>query len=96
MPIVFVRVSKRLVASWVARHEKDGIDEWKLATFVRSQYQIGSYDRIETDLILFRLRFQKRGGVVMTATLWVRERKHNGMVELVIYKGHVEPLEGED
>ena len=32
----------------------------------------------------------------MTAALWVRERKHNGIVELVVYKGHVEQVEGED
>ena len=29
----------------------------------------------------------------MQATLWARERKQYGIVELVVYKGHVEPIE---
>jgi hypothetical protein len=69
------------------------LDEWKIATFVRSQYILGSFERIESDVALFRLRFRKGGGSLMQATLWARERKQYGIVELVVYKGHVEPIE---
>lgn len=90
---VIVRVAKKLGKSWVAKHEKDGLDEWKITTFIRSQYVLGSYDRVEQDVAVFRLRFRKGGGSVMQATLWARERKQNDIVELVVYKGHAEPVE---
>jgi hypothetical protein len=96
MVFIIIRLARRLATTWLARHEKDGIDEWKLSSFVRSQYNLGSFDKVESDVLVFRLRFQKRGGDLMTATLWVRERKHNGIVELVVYKGHVEQVEGEN
>jgi len=96
MALVIIRLARKLATTWLARHEKDGINEWKLSSFVRSRYTLGSFDRVEPDVLVFRLRFQKRGGTVMAATLSVRERKHNGIVELVVYKGHVEPVEGED
>ncbi len=96
MALVIVRVAQKLATAWLARHEKDGLNEWKLSSFVRSQYAFGAFDRAEEAILVFRLRFQKRGGSLMTATLWVRERRHNGIVELVIYKGHVEQVEGED
>ena len=57
--LVIVRVSKKLGKSWVARHEKDGLDEWKIATFVRSQYMLGSFERTESDVLKFRFRFRK-------------------------------------
>jgi hypothetical protein len=96
MALVMVRVAQKLATAWLAKHEKDGLNEWKLSSFVRSQYALGAFDSVEVDILVFRMRFQKRGGSLMTATLWVRERKHNGIVELVIYKGHVEQVEGED
>jgi len=91
--LVIVRVAKKLGKSWVARHEKDGLDEWKIATFVRSQYMLGSFERTEPDIAMFRFRFRKGGGHLVQATLWARERKQDGISELVIYKGHVEPVE---
>jgi len=46
-------------------------------------------------MILFKFRFQKKGGQMMKASLWVRERKINGgLIELVVFRGHVESLEG--
>jgi len=96
MALVIIRVARKLATTWLARHEKDGLNEWKLSSFVRSQYALEAFDWVEENILLFRLRFQKRGGSLMAATLWVRERKHNGIVELVIYKGHVEQVEGED
>jgi hypothetical protein len=96
MALVIVRVAQKLATEWLARHERDGLNEWKLSSFVRGQYALGVFDRVEGNVLVLRLRFQKRGGSLMTATLWVRERKHNGIVELVIYKGHVERVEGED
>ena len=92
--LVIVRVSKKLGKSWVARHEKDGLDEWKIATFVRSQYMLGSFERTESDVLMFRFRFRKGGGKLVQATLWARERKQYRIVELVVYKGHVGPVEG--
>ncbi len=69
------------------------MDERKIAIFVRSQYILGSFERTEGDVDVFRLRFRKGGGSLMQATLWARERKQYGIVELVVYKGHVEPIE---
>ncbi len=88
-------MAKKLGKAWVARHERDGLDEWNISAFVRSQYLLGSFERSEPGVAVFQLRFQKRG-VVMKATLWARERRHNDIVELVIYKGHAEPVEGQD
>ncbi len=89
-------MAKKLGKSWVAKHEKDGLDEWKISAFIRSQYLLGGFERVESDVAVFRLRFQKREGTVMKATLWARERKHNGIVELVVYKGHAEQVEGQN
>lgn len=91
---VIIRFSKKLKKSWIVKHEKDGLDEWRIAAFIKSQYILGSYTRLEANLILFKLRFQKRGGQLMKASLWVREKEINGgMVELVVFRGHAEPLE---
>ena len=89
-------MAKKLGRTWVAKHERDGLDEWKISTFVRSQYVQGSFERVERDVAVFRLRFQKRGGTVMEATLWARERRQSAIVELVVYRGHAEPVESKD
>jgi len=94
-PLLIVRISKKLKQRWVAKHEKNGLDEWRLASFVRSQYSLSGYERLSEDTLLFRFRFQKRGGQPMRAMLWVREKKINaGVIELIMFRGHVEPLEG--
>jgi len=95
MALVIVRVALKLATEWLARHERDGLNEWKLSSFCKVAVW-GVFDRVEGNVLVLRLRFQKRGGSLMTAALWVRERKHNGIVELVVYKGHVEQVEGED
>lgn len=89
---VIVRIGKKLGKSWVARHERDGLDEWKILAFVKSQYVLASFERIESDIAVFRFRFRKGGGNLMQATLWARERKEYNITELVVYKGHVEPV----
>lgn len=92
--LVIVRISKKLKKHWIAKHEKNGLDEWRLASFVKSQYFLRGYDRLSGDMLLFKFRFQKKGGHPMRATLWVREKKINGgIVELIMFRGHVEPLE---
>ena len=53
-----------------------------------------SFERTESDVLMFRFRFRKGGGKLVQATLWARERKQYGIVELVVYKGHVGPVEG--
>ncbi len=50
MPFVIVRVPRKLARTWVARHEKDGLDEWKISTFIRSQYLLGSFERAEPEV----------------------------------------------
>lgn len=93
--MIIVRISKKLKQRWIAKHEKNGLDEWRLASFVKSQYALHGYNRLNVDLILFRFRFQKRGGQPMRASLWVREKKINGgIIELIMFRGHVEPIEG--
>jgi hypothetical protein len=47
MVFIIIRLARRLATTWLARHEKDGIDEWKLSSFVRSQYNLGSFDKVE-------------------------------------------------
>jgi len=93
-PLVIVRISKRLTQHWIAKHEKDGLDEWRLASFVKSQYALHSYDRLSVDVLLFRFRFMKRGGQAMKASLWVREKRINDAItELIMFRGHAEPIE---
>jgi hypothetical protein len=31
MPLVMVRIPKRIARQWVLRHEKDGLDEYKIS-----------------------------------------------------------------
>jgi len=90
--LIIVRIPKRVARRWVARHEKDGLDEPKLIMFIRAQYEFGNYERTEEGLLLFVMRFQRRGGKPMKAELWVRERKVNELVELILVRGHVEPI----
>ena len=90
--MIIVRIPKRLARRWVAKHERDGLDEYKIALFIRVQYELGNYEQTEEGLLLFTLRFQKRGGRPMRALLWVRERKLNELVELILVRGHAEPL----
>lgn len=92
--LVIVRISKKLKKHWIAKHEKNGLDEWRLASFVKSQYFLRGYDRLSGDTLLFKFRFQKKGGHPMRATLWAREKKINGgIIELIMFRGHVETLE---
>ena len=93
-PLVIVRIPKKLEQHWIAKHEKDGLDEWRLTSFLKSQYLLGSYERVNGDELLFKLRFQKKGGQVMRAHLWVREKKiSDEIIELIVFRGHVTPLE---
>jgi len=93
-PLVIVRISKKLKQHWIAKHEKNGLDEWRLASFVKSQYSLFSYKRLGENLLLFKFRFQKKDRQPMKATLWVREKKINGgIIELIMFRGHVEPVE---
>lgn len=59
--------------------------EWILAC-------IQNYERTPEQLLLFTMRFQKRGGQPMKADLWVRERKTDGLVELILIRAHAGPL----
>lgn len=86
-----VRIPKRLKKHWVDKHEKNGINEWKLISFIKTQYMLELYEQ-EEDVLIFKMRFQKRGGQPMRATLWDRKKEFNGIVELILFKGHVEPL----
>jgi hypothetical protein len=86
-----VRIPKRVKKHWVDKHEKDGLSEWKLSAFIKTQYLLGFYEQ-EEDQLIFRMRFQKRGGQPMRAILWVRKKELNGIVELILFKGHVESL----
>ena len=81
-----------MAKGWIARHERDGLDEHKLIHFIRMQYKLGNYERTEEGLLMFVFRFQKRSGRPMKAILWVRERKLNELVELVLVRGHAKPL----
>ena len=62
MALIIVRVAQKLATEWLARHERDGLNERKLSSFVRSQYALGVFDRVEGSVLVLRLRFQKRGG----------------------------------
>jgi hypothetical protein len=48
MSLVIVRIPKKIVKKWLSRHEKDGLDEYKIS--------------ISERLLLFTMNFQKRGG----------------------------------
>jgi hypothetical protein len=76
----------------VSKHERDGLDEYKISIFLRLEYELYHYERTSEDLLLFTMRFQKRGGQPMKALLWVRERKIDELVDLILIKGHVQLL----
>ena len=89
---MMVRIPKRIAKQWISRHEKDGLDEYKISLFLKLQYELQNYESTPEHLLLFTVRFQKRGGQPMKVDLWVRERKINDLVELVLIRGHAEPL----
>lgn len=92
MPLIMVRIPKRIAKQWVLKHERDGLDEYNISIFLKLQYELGNYHSTPEGLLLFTMRFQKRGGQPMKAILWVRERKINDVVELILIRAHAEPL----
>lgn len=92
MPLTLVRIPKKIAKQWILKHEKDGLDEYKISTFLKRQYELKNYERTPEHLLLFTMRFQKRGGQPMKANLWVRERKINDLVELILIRAHAERL----
>ncbi len=89
---VIVRIPKKVEQQWVLRHERDGLDEYGLSVFLKLQYELNHYERTVDQLLLFEMTFQKRGGQAMNAMLWVRERKIDDLVELILIRAHAEPL----
>jgi hypothetical protein len=75
MSLVIVRIPKKIAKKWLSRHEKDGLDEYKISIFLKLQYELQNYESTPERLLLFTMNFQKRGGQPMKANLWVRERK---------------------
>ena len=92
MPLIIVRIPRRIAKRWVLRHEKDGLDEYKISIFLKLQYEMQNFELTPENLLLFTMRFQKRGGQPMKAVLWVRERKINDVVELILIRAHAEQL----
>ena len=92
MPLIIVRIPRRIAKRWVLRHEKDGLDEYKISIFLKLQYEMRNFELTPENLLLFTMRFQKRGGQPMKADLWVRERKINDVVELILIRAHAEQL----
>jgi hypothetical protein len=92
MPLVMVRIPKKIAKQWILRHKRDGLDEFKISIFLKLQYELKNYERTPKHLLLFTMHFQKRGGQPMKADLWVRERKINDLVELILIRGHTERL----
>ena len=75
MPLIIVRIPRRIAKRWVLRHEKDGLDEYKISIFLKLQYEMRNFELTPENLLLFAMRFQKRGGQPMKADLWVRKRR---------------------
>ena len=92
MPVIMVRIPKKVEKQWVLRHEKDGLDEYGISVFLKLEYGLQNFERMPDQLLLFSMRFQKRGGQPMKADLWVRERKVDNFVELILIRAHAEPL----
>ncbi|MBC7130834.1 hypothetical protein H5T51_06420 [Candidatus Bathyarchaeota archaeon] len=92
MPLVMVRIPKKIAKKWVLKHKKDGIDEYNISIFLKLQYELQNFELTPENLLLFTMRFQKRGGQPMKASLWVRERKINHVVELILIRAHAELL----
>ena len=72
MPLIMVRIPKRIAKQWVLRHEKDGLDEYKISIFLKLQYELQNYESTPEHMLLFTMHFQKRGGQPMKASFWVR------------------------
>ena len=92
MPLVMVRIPKKVERQWVLRHERDGLNEYGISVFIKLQYELQHYERTAEQLLLFETNFQKRGGQPMQAELWVRERKIDDLVELILIRAHAKPL----
>ena len=92
MPLVMVRIPKKVERQWVLRHERDGLDEYGISVFLKLQYELQHYERTADQLLLFVMNFQKRGGQPMQAEMWVRERKIDDLVELILIRAHAKPL----
>ena len=92
MPLIIVRIPRKIAKRWVLRHEKDGLDEYKISIFLKLQYEMRNFELTPENLLLFTMRFQKREGQPMKADLWVRERKINDVVELILIRAHAEQL----
>jgi uncharacterized protein YciU (UPF0263 family) len=75
MSLVIVRIPKKIAKKWLSRHEKDGLDEYRISIFLKLQYELQNYELTPERLLLFTMNFQRRGGQPMKANLWVRERK---------------------
>jgi hypothetical protein len=92
LPLVIVRIPKKIERQWVLRHERDGLDEYGISVFLKLQYELQHYERTADQLLLFVMNFQKHGGQPMQAELWVRERKIDDLAELILIRAHVKPL----
>lgn len=92
MPLIIVRVPKKIAKQWILRHERDGLDEYKISIFLKLEYELKNYERTPEHLLLFTMYFQKREGQPMKANLWVREGKINDLVELILIRAHAERL----
>jgi len=92
MPFVIVRIPKKIAKQWILRHERDGLDEYKISTFLKFHYELQNYEHTPESLLLFNMHFQKRGGQPMRASFWVREKKLNDIVELILIRAHAESL----
>jgi hypothetical protein len=92
LTFVIVRIPRKVERQWVLRHEKDGLDETGISVFLKLQYELQHYEKTAEELLLFVMNFQKRGGQPMQAELWVRERRLDGIVELILIRAHVESL----
>jgi len=91
-PLIIVRIPKKVETQWVLRHERDGLGEYGISVFLKLQYGLQNYERMPEQLLLFEMNFQKRGGQPMQAELWVRERKIDNLVELILIRAHAKPL----
>jgi hypothetical protein len=62
MSLVIVRIPKKIAKKWLSRHEKDGLDEYKISIFLKLQYELQNYESTPERLLLFTMNFQRRGG----------------------------------
>ena len=92
VPLIIVRIPKRIAKQWILKHEKNGLDEYNISIFLKLQYELGNYDLTPEGLLLFTMRFQKRGGQPMRAIFWVRKKKINDVAELILIRAHAEQL----